>query len=146
MLGTVVVTAHDEAQTMALAAALGQEWAVGDMVLLSGPLGAGKTTFVRGYLASIGHTGPVRSPTFNLVQLFETLPPVVHIDLYRVTSPQGLDLFELIEGRVAMIEWPDRLEGWIDPIRCWRVTLAIEGHQRRIEVLRPDEEGLTSSS
>jgi tRNA threonylcarbamoyladenosine biosynthesis protein TsaE len=137
MLGRVVVTTRNEAETRQLAREVGRQWSAGDIVLLAGPLGAGKTTFVRGYLESLGHLGPVRSPTFNLVQVFATVPPVVHLDLYRVDSPAGLDFFELVEGRVALVEWPDRLAGWIDPASCWRVTVSLDGDDRIFEIAQP---------
>jgi tRNA threonylcarbamoyladenosine biosynthesis protein TsaE len=135
----VVVASQSEEETRRLAGAWGREWAVGDTVLLSGPLGAGKSTFVRGYLESLGHPGPVRSPTFALAQVFDTDPPVVHLDLYRVESPQGLDFFDLIEGRVALIEWPERLEGWIDKTSCWRVSFSFADAGRLVEIRRPNE-------
>ena len=60
------------------------------MITLSGPLGAGKTTLVRGLLAALGHEGEVPSPSFAIVQPYETLdPPVWHVDLYRIEDPCG---------------------------------------------------------
>lgn len=138
MLRQLVVTTRSEAETRQLAWEVGRQWAPGDVVLLEGPLGAGKTTFVRGFLESLGYVGPVRSPTFNLAQTFATDPPVVHLDLYRLDSPSGLDFFELIEGRIALVEWPDRLEGWIDLESCWRVTVSLNGDDRIFEFAQPD--------
>src|SRR3569832_478619 len=83
----------------------------GDVVLLDGPLGAGKTTLVRGFLEALGITHGVRSPTFNLIQTFETDPPVMHADLYRVASYQGIGLEEYLASHVCFIEWPDRAYG-----------------------------------
>ncbi len=124
-------------ETRAFAAEVGAAWGPGDVVLLEGELGVGKTTFVRGYLRSLGWEQAVRSPTFTLLQLYPTVPPVVHADLYRVGSTQGLGLEELLENHVALIEWPDRLGGWLDPDACWRVTLEFDGEGRRVSVRAP---------
>lgn len=126
-----------DAETMHLAARFSAGLGAGDVVLLSGPLGAGKTTFVRGFLRALGHEGPVRSPTFNLIQAFDTEPPVCHVDLYRVSSASGLGLEDYLDTHVLLIEWPDRLGAWIDPRQCWQVTIGFEGDGRRIEIHRP---------
>lgn len=83
----------------------------GDVITLSGPLGVGKTAFVRAMLRALGHSGEVPSPTFAIVQPYEDLhPPVWHVDLYRIEDPEemaelGLDAAE--EG-VLIVEWPER--------------------------------------
>lgn len=127
----------DEAATRALGARLAGQWKAGDTVLLDGPLGAGKTTFVRGVLEALGHAGPVRSPTFNLVQTFATDPPVMHADLYRVSTWSGIGVEEYLDTHLCLIEWPDRARGLVDPDRCWRVTLAFQGEGRSAVVLAP---------
>ncbi|MFZ4509126.1 MAG: tRNA (adenosine(37)-N6)-threonylcarbamoyltransferase complex ATPase subunit type 1 TsaE, partial [Fimbriimonas sp.] len=71
-------------ETQAVGAALARNAQPGDLFLLEGELGAGKTTLVRGFLNELGWTGAVRSPTFTLLNLYETNPPVLHADLYRV--------------------------------------------------------------
>ncbi|HWD37245.1 MAG TPA: tRNA (adenosine(37)-N6)-threonylcarbamoyltransferase complex ATPase subunit type 1 TsaE [Fimbriimonas sp.] len=127
----------DEAATRALGAALSLEVAAGDVVLLDGPLGAGKTTLVRGFLEARGHEEPVRSPTFNLIQAFDTDPPVMHADLYRLTSAEGVGLEDYLETHVCLIEWPDRLRGLVDPGACWRVRLAFSDGGREALVEPP---------
>ncbi len=122
---------------MALGARLVRGWAAGDVVLLEGPLGAGKTTLVRGALRELGVEGPVRSPTFNLIQTFDTRPPVMHVDLYRVPSAVGLGLEDEPEAWLRLIEWPDRLLGLFDERECWRVVIAQEGDSRRVTVHPP---------
>src|SRR5512144_1151837 len=85
-------------------------------VHLSGDLGAGKTTLARGFLRAAGVTGPVRSPTYTLIEVYETpAVSVVHLDLYRLLDPSELEPLGLREwarpGYVWLIEWPERGEG-----------------------------------
>ena len=83
----------------------------GDVVTLSGPLSAGKTTMVRGLLRSLGHQGEVPSPSFALVQPYEAIePPVWHVDLYRIENASDLDelgLEDIRQDGVLVIEWPE---------------------------------------
>src|SRR5512145_982179 len=103
------------AEAMAeLGARLASEWRAGEVVFLDGPLGAGKSTLVRGVLHALGHLGPVRSPTFNLMQSFETTPPVLHVDLYRVKSHAGLGIEDYLDTHLCLIEWPDRAVGLVE--------------------------------
>lgn len=98
----------------------------GDIVALSGDLGAGKTTLARGILEGLGLAGEAPSPTFTLVQSYdvpEVRLPVWHVDLYRLTGPEEaeeLGLDEALEGGALLIEWPERLEG-----RLWPDTLVL---------------------
>jgi tRNA threonylcarbamoyladenosine biosynthesis protein TsaE len=126
-------------RTAEIAAALARQLGPGTVVLLHGPLGAGKTTFVRGILASFGHTASVRSPTFNLIQTFETEPPVMHADLYRVSNFAGIGLEDYLVTHVCLIEWADRATGLIDPCECWCVTISFAGEGREIAVRPPDD-------
>jgi tRNA threonylcarbamoyladenosine biosynthesis protein TsaE len=121
----------DEAAMRALGRQLSGRWRAGDLVLLFGDLGAGKTTFVRGVLEGLSWAGAVRSPTFNLMSVYEVDPPVLHADLYRVASAEGLGLEEYFEDHLCLIEWPDRL-GLVD--RFWRVEIGFEGDGRRVVV------------
>ncbi|MEO6432806.1 MAG: tRNA (adenosine(37)-N6)-threonylcarbamoyltransferase complex ATPase subunit type 1 TsaE [Sphingomicrobium sp.] len=101
----------DEAATRAAGAALAALIKPGDIVTLSGPLGAGKTALARGLIAALGHIGEVPSPSFAIVQPYEALnPPVWHADLYRIEQPGELDEIGLdcaAEG-VLLVEWPER--------------------------------------
>ena len=105
----------------------------GDVVLLTGDLGAGKTTFVGGALASLGYTDHVISPTFNILKCyFEVKPNVFHIDAYRLED-QNIDigLDEYIEGNgVTFIEWPKFIEPLI-PMRHLEISLKRIGDNER---------------
>ena len=103
----------DAEATTRLGQAIAPLLAPGDSVLLYGPLGMGKSTLARGLIRAL--TTPdedVPSPTFTLVQFYESDPPVAHFDLYRLTRPEeafeiGLD--EALDEGCAVIEWPERL-------------------------------------
>jgi tRNA threonylcarbamoyladenosine biosynthesis protein TsaE len=98
------------AQTEAVAAELAGDLTTGDVVLVEGELGAGKTTFVRGACTALGVEGVVRSPTFTIGQRYPGLVPVSHLDLYRVAdlSQEDPDLLADYLGpdRIAFVEWP----------------------------------------
>lgn len=122
---------------MDLGAAWASELRDGDVAMLSGPLGAGKSTLVRGVLRGFGYTGVVRSPTFNLMQAFETTPPVMHVDLYRVASHHGLGIEDYLGTHVCMIEWPDRAEGLVSEDEAWQVAIRFETRGRRVLIVPP---------
>ena len=92
---------------------LGERLATGDVVLLTGELGAGKTTFVRGVAQGIGSHAEVASPTFQLVRVYPGRVQLAHIDLYRVESSAelaDLGLEELADQGAVVIEWGDRID------------------------------------
>jgi tRNA threonylcarbamoyladenosine biosynthesis protein TsaE len=97
--------------TCALAAALSQLVEAGDVVVLVGEMGAGKTTFAKGFAAGLGVTEPVTSPTFTLVRHYQGRLPLHHVDVYRLERTSevlDLGLGELLEsGGVTIIEWGD---------------------------------------
>jgi tRNA threonylcarbamoyladenosine biosynthesis protein TsaE len=100
----------DEAGLAEVAATLARVLRSGDIVALSGDLGAGKTSFARGVLRGLGWVGEVPSPTFTLVQPYDTTPEVWHVDLYRLDVPAEADALGLFEtDAVLLIEWPERL-------------------------------------
>jgi tRNA threonylcarbamoyladenosine biosynthesis protein TsaE len=108
------------------------------VVLVSGELGSGKTTFVRGAARALGVEGPVTSPTFTIGQVYAGSPDVAHLDLYRLGSlaaedPGLLDDY-LTADRVAFVEWPALGEPVVKPVAV-RVTLEhLGGDRRRITV------------
>ncbi len=92
---------------------LGERLRAGDVVLLTGELGAGKTTFVRGVAEGTGSKAPVASPTFQLVRVYPGRIQVAHVDLYRVEDAAelaDLGLDELADQGAVIVEWGDRLD------------------------------------
>jgi tRNA threonylcarbamoyladenosine biosynthesis protein TsaE len=128
-----VVTASPR-ETEAVAARLAALLRAGDVVFVSGDLGAGKTTFVRGAGRALGVTGHVSSPTFTIGHRYEAPTPVAHLDLYRV---QGLDpeewgdLEPYFDGAVAFVEWPEHGGDWL-PLPRAVVTLGHVDETHRI--------------
>ena len=115
---------------------------VGDVIALSGPLGAGKTCFTRGLIGALGFEGDVPSPTFGIVIPY-TPPalrvPLWHVDLYRIDEPADLDELGLDEARqdaALIIEWPERMGAalWPDALR---IDLTVDGNGRRLTVTVP---------
>jgi tRNA threonylcarbamoyladenosine biosynthesis protein TsaE len=108
-----VVDLPDEAATAAFAARISALAAPGDIIALKGDLGAGKTTFARGFIRARGGTEEVPSPTFTLVQIYELGSAAVwHFDLYRLKSPEEaweLGIEDAFAEGVSLIEWPERL-------------------------------------
>ena len=112
--------------TEAIAATLAQELVPGDVVTVSGELGAGKTTFVRGACRALGVTAPVTSPTYTIGHRYEGSPDVSHLDLYRfttVSSAEWADLEPYFEDAIAFVEWPEAAGGGLPAVRL-RVALA----------------------
>lgn len=107
---------------------LGQRVLPGDVVLLDGPLGAGKTTLVRALVEELGgDPALVASPTFTLMNLYAARLPIAHVDAYRLEHPgqlAALGFDELIEDGLGIIEWAQRVAAVIAPGCAWRIALA----------------------
>jgi tRNA threonylcarbamoyladenosine biosynthesis protein TsaE len=130
-------TSSSPAETEAIAAGLARRLRPGDIVLVSGDLGAGKTTFVRGACRALGVSGAVTSPSFTIARRYDGIVPVSHLDLYRLGGLDDEDpallADELGPDRVAFVEWPEvgRPVG-LDPERvAARVLLEHRGGDRR---------------
>ena len=134
-----VIETSSAAETEALGARIAERLGPGDLVLLSGDLGAGKTTLVRGACRALGIAGPVTSPTFTIGQRYEGgRLPVSHLDLYRLQTLEGEDpaLLDdyLANGGVAFVEWPAAGAGQLGR-PALEVRLSHQGEERRrIEV------------
>ncbi|HEV8612785.1 MAG TPA: tRNA (adenosine(37)-N6)-threonylcarbamoyltransferase complex ATPase subunit type 1 TsaE [Gemmatimonadales bacterium] len=106
----------DEAGLVALAEELGRSLSPGEVVWLSGELGAGKTTFVKGLVRGLGVATPATSPTYALVHHYQgPRGPVYHVDCYRLRTPDeahDLDWETLAAGDALLIEWPERALAW----------------------------------
>ena len=133
----------DPAGTEALAAELAAGLSPGDVVLVEGELGAGKTTFVRGACRALGVDGVVTSPTFTIGQRYPGPVPVSHLDLYRVSDlgEEDPDLLEDYVGpdRIAFVEWPregvSRIAGLARVAA--RVVIEHAGEDRRVVTIVP---------
>ena len=108
----------DEAATTALGARLAPLLRPGDAVMLSGPLGMGKSTLARGLIRALTRPDEdVPSPTFTLVQFYESDPPVAHFDLYRLTRPEEaweIGLEDALDRGAVLVEWAERLGPLLD--------------------------------
>lgn len=138
MRSAVTETVSPE-ETASLAAELAGELRPGDVVLVSGDLGAGKSTFVRGALRALGVEGPVTSPTFTIARRYRAAGrELSHLDLYRLGDLAAEDpalLDDEVGGeRIAFVEWPEVGAGWAAEHGrvAARVRLEHAGADRRI--------------
>jgi tRNA threonylcarbamoyladenosine biosynthesis protein TsaE len=108
-----IVNLRNEAATADLAARISERAAAGDIIALKGDLGAGKTTFARGFIRERGSKEEVPSPTFTMVQVYELEPAAIwHFDLYRLKSADEaweLGIEDAFSEGISLIEWPERL-------------------------------------
>ena len=131
-----VVTASPE-ETEALAADLARSLEAGDVVAVSGELGAGKTTFVRGAARALGVTGPVSSPTFTIGHRYEAATPVAHLDLYRIAGldpEEWGDLEPYFDGTVAFVEWPEHGGDWLPEARVVVTLRHVDESHRSVSI------------
>jgi tRNA threonylcarbamoyladenosine biosynthesis protein TsaE len=140
-LSAIVETVESESsvETEAVGAKIAARLAPGDVVVVSGDLGAGKTTLIRGACRALGVEGPVTSPTFTIGQRYRGRLPISHLDLYRLggledEDPALLDDY-LDAASVAFLEWPALAEPQLSGRRVLAVRLGHAGGDRRhIEV------------
>lgn len=144
------VTVSDQNGTEALAAKLAAIAKAGDVILMHGTLGMGKSAFCRAFIRAIANNPheEVPSPTFTLVQVYELDPlPVWHFDLYRLSDPEEvheLDIEDAFADAVSLIEWPDRLE-YLTPDN--RLDIHIEpgsSPDARVFLLKPQGDDWTA--
>jgi tRNA threonylcarbamoyladenosine biosynthesis protein TsaE len=138
-----VATASAE-ETQAVAARLAGRLHIGDVVAVSGELGSGKTTFVRGACRALGVTAPVTSPTFTIGHRYRGTVDVSHVDLFRFSemSPaEWGDLEPYFDDAVVFVEWPEAGRGVLPPARV-SVLLQHGGGDRRRILLTAEEEAL----
>ena len=134
----------DEAAAHAFGAAIATVLRPGDVVALSGPLGAGKTSIARGLLAALGLVGEAPSPSFAIVQPYappEIRMSVLHVDLYRIEDPdeaRELGLDDALDDGALLVEWPERLGNDPWPEALWLSLTFDEAGGRRLTARVPD--------
>ncbi len=136
MLEPLVLQTAAPAETEAVGARLAAGLRAGDVVLVRGELGAGKTTLVRGAARALGVTDPVTSPTFSIAHRYRgSVATVAHLDLYRLEGladeDPGLLADYLGDDGIAFVEWPERGDPELQAVEL-RVTLTHEGGDRRL--------------
>lgn len=136
MVNEMSIITNSAMQTTKLGEALGALLGPGDIVCLSGPLGAGKTTFCKGIAKGLGVTDEVTSPTFTIVAEYEGRIPLAHMDLYRLYGEQGdgADIAAQLEqigwedyvesDGVVLVEWPAGLTDKVDDALCVEMVVA----------------------
>jgi tRNA threonylcarbamoyladenosine biosynthesis protein TsaE len=132
------------AETEAVAARLARGLRSGDVVTVSGELGSGKTTFVRGACRQLGIDAPITSPTFTVGHRYPGNPAVSHLDLFRFQgfSPaEWGDLEPYFQDSVCFVEWPEAASGALPPPRV-AVRLSHVDRERRVIELRSDDSQL----
>jgi tRNA threonylcarbamoyladenosine biosynthesis protein TsaE len=146
----VTVTTGSAEATETVAAGLAGRLAVGDVVTVSGELGSGKTTFVRGACRALGVTAPVTSPTFTIGHRYPGAVDVSHLDLFRfsgVSPAEWGDLEPYFEDAIVFVEWPEAGAGVLPPARVAAQLLHAGGDRRRLVLASEDGallEGLVS--
>jgi tRNA threonylcarbamoyladenosine biosynthesis protein TsaE len=141
---TKTLVSRSAAETEAVAARLAERLAPGDVVFVSGELGSGKTTFVRGACRALGVTAPVTSPTFTIGHRYRGRGDVSHLDLYRfsgLSEAEWGDLEPYFEDAVVFVEWPEAGASVLPEPRV-SVRLVHAGGDRRDVVVSAVDESL----
>ena len=135
-----IVTSSPE-ETERVAADLARELRLGDVVTVSGELGSGKTTFVRGVCRALGVSSPVTSPTFTIGHRYPGAPDVSHLDLYRFVGfdpEEWGDLEPYFDDAIVFVEWPEAAAGWLPPVRAAVRLRHIDDERRGVTIERAD--------
>ena len=142
------VSSASPGETEEIAARLARELVVGDVVTVSGELGTGKTTFVRGACRALGVTAPVTSPTFTIGHRYAGNPDVSHLDLYRFTAVSQAewgDLEPYFDDAIVFVEWPEAGLAALPPARA-AIRLEHGGGDRRVLALAAADDALLEGS
>jgi tRNA threonylcarbamoyladenosine biosynthesis protein TsaE len=138
------VRSASPAETEAVGAVLARELRAGDVVTVSGDLGSGKTTFVRGACRALGVTVPVTSPTFTVGHRYPADPDVSHLDLYRFqgfSAAEWGDLEPYFQDAICFVEWPEAAAGALPPVRV-KVRLSHVDAAHRLIALQCEDPSL----
>ncbi len=143
---TLTLELADAEATEALGARLAPLLPATAVVYLRGDLGTGKTTLVRGLLMALGHQGPVKSPTYTLIEPYRLAGrAIAHCDLYRLVDPEELEYLGLRDGlgeTLLLIEWPERGAGWL-PEADLIIELGYQADRRKARVTAYSPELIT---
>ncbi|MCL6471468.1 MAG: tRNA (adenosine(37)-N6)-threonylcarbamoyltransferase complex ATPase subunit type 1 TsaE [Firmicutes bacterium] len=136
----ISIVSHSSEETWELARKLAPTLSKGDLISLTGDLGAGKTVFTQGVAAGLGIVEPVTSPTFTIIKEYdEGVFPLYHFDVYRLSSPDeleelGFDEYFYGDG-ITIVEWGDKIEELLPDVRLEvRILRLIDESYRRIEI------------
>jgi tRNA threonylcarbamoyladenosine biosynthesis protein TsaE len=142
-IASAELSSSSPAETEAIAARVAAALSAGDVVAVSGELGSGKTTFVRGAARALGVTVPVTSPTYTVGNRYNGRVAVSHVDLYRfdrISPPEWGDLEPYFENTVCFVEWPEAGAGVLPPARVSVRLRHEEGDRRWLTLSSADEE------
>ncbi len=130
----MVFRAETESQLPALLAEFASHLNLGDLVILQGELGAGKTACVRAIVADLGSIDPVRSPTFALIHQYQGRVPILHADLYRIGKAPLTELLEGMAESITLVEWAEESLAQHAPRKSYLLKISVEHSIRLINI------------